>query len=132
MNPEKEASKYCNDSVEERIDSLEKQVKALQGARFKHENRIKALEESDSPELTDVEKRILTMLSDKYEWVAKDPEDNTACVYESKPYLNEEGLEWEDDEGTFVTVTIYQNDTATFNSLSTDRPYRIKELIEEG
>ena len=55
MKPEQKASEYCNESVDERIDSLGKQIKALQGARFKHEQRIKALEESDSPELTDKE-----------------------------------------------------------------------------
>ena len=36
------------------------------------------------------------------------------------------------DKSTYVYISVYTDDTATFDGLSRDRPYRIKELVDDA
>ena len=139
---EKEASDYCADS------QLEKQVKELKDefheyrrvvnhAVNKLKERVDELESQgeqapeELPQLTPLEKHILELVSEEYEWVAKDPEDNAVCVYEQKPTYNEEWEQWEREVDEDYKI-ISQFDVVEFENLPTNRPYRISELIKEG
>lgn len=143
MKPEQKASEYCNESVDERIDNLEADVKSLRAIidtqRNKYEivsNRLADLENDkrkkrreEKPELTDVEYRILEICSHNYEWVAKDT-DGVLFAFESKPHLKD--VEYQEYEDAGVYISVYTDDTATFDGLSSDRPYRIKELVDDA
>ena len=143
---EKEANNYCAESqlekqVKELKDEFHEYRKVVNHAVNKLKERVDELESQspeqapeELPQLTPIEKHILSLVSEEYEWVAKDPEDDCVCAYKTKPTYDKEYREWlrddDDDDDDYTIVSRF--DVVEFENLPTDRPYRISELIKEG